>query len=189
MTPAQIAVIAVVVIALIAVVAVVFIMRKRTEKLRAQFGPEYDRAVAMTGNRFKAEAQLEKAEERVRRYSLRPLTAVDRERFQKTWRMIQATFVDDPPRAFTEADQLVGAVMLARGYPPTDFDNRAAEIAVDHAAVVENYRAGHEVAILHAQRLASTEELRRGMVHFRTLFEELMQEEPAPLRARAVGST
>jgi hypothetical protein len=188
MTSAQIAVIVVIVIALIAAVAVI-ILRNRTRKLRAQFGPEYDRAVAETGNRLKAEAELKRVAKRVKRYPLRSLTAADRDRFQQSWREIQAMFVDDPARAFMEADKLLGTVMLTRGYPPTDFENRAAEISVDHAAVVEPYRAGHEIALRHAQRLASTEDLRKGMVHYRALFDELMEEALVPLRARAVGRT
>lgn len=188
MTSAQIAVVAVIVIALVAA-AIVIVLRYRTQKLRAQFGPEYDRTVAETGNRFKAEAELERVEKRVRRYPLRPLTAADRDRFQQMWRAIQAAFVDDPARAFSEGDQLVGTAMQARGYPPTDFENRAAEISVDHATVVEHYRAGHEVAVRHSQHRATTEDLRKGMVHYRALFDELMQDEPTPLRARGVGRT
>lgn len=187
MTSTQIAVIAVIVIVLIAITAVAIIMRNRTQKLRAQFGPEYDRAVAETGNRIKAEAQLQKVEERVRRYPLRSLSATDRGRFKQSWRAVQANFVDSPTRALADADQLVGTVMLARGYPPNDFERRAEEISVDHATVVEHYRAGHEIALRNARREATTEDLRKGMVHYRTLFDELMQEESAPLRARAVG--
>jgi len=187
MTSTQIAIPAIIVIALIAA-AVWLFMRNRSKKLRAQFGPEYDRAVLETGSRFRAEAELEKVEKRVRRYPLRPLMATDRDRFQQSWRTVQATFVDDPARAFGEADQLLQSVMAARGYPPGDFKHRAAEISVDHAPVVEHYRAGYEIAVRHAQRQATTEDLRKGLVHYRALFDELMQEaEPAPLRARAVG--
>ncbi len=121
MTSTQIALLVIVVIAVVAVAALL-ILQNRTKKLRARFGPEYDRAVAETGNKFKAEAQLEKVEKRVSQYPLRPLTAADRDRFQQLWRAIQAKFVDDPAGAFVEADQLLGAVMSARGYPPTDFD-------------------------------------------------------------------
>lgn len=185
MTSAQTAVIVVIVVGLIAAV-VVIVLRNRTMKLRSQFGPEYDRAVAETGNRFKAEAELERVEKRVKRYPLRPLPPADRDRFQQSWRAIQVMFVDDPARAFMDADKLLGSVMLTRGYPATDFENRAAEISVDHAAVVEHYRAGHEIALRHAQRLASTEDLRKGMVHYRALFDELTQE-PVPLRARTAG--
>jgi hypothetical protein len=186
MTSAQLAVITVIVLILVAL-AIVAILRKRTEKLRAQFGPEYDRTVAETGNRFKAEAQLAKVEERVRRYELRPIAAADRDRFRQSWRAIQGKFVDAPSGALAEADQLLARVMQARGYPPTDFQNRALEISVDHGAVVENYRAGHEVVVRDARREATTEDLRKAMVHYRALFDELMQEEPVPLRARAVG--
>jgi hypothetical protein len=178
----------VLIIAVIAIIAaVVLALRGRSAKLRARFGSEYDRVVAEKGNRFKAEAQLESVEKRVRSYSLQPLSAVDRDRFQQAWRKIQATFVDYPARALSEADQLIGTVMLACGYPPSDFENRAAEISVDHATVIENYRAGHDIAVLHSQRQATTEDLRKAMLHYRALFDELVGEEQIPLRARAVG--
>ena len=186
MTPTQIAVLIAVVIAVVALVAV-FILQQRTKKLRAKFGPEYDRTVAQTGSKFKAEAELEKVEKRVNKYPLRPLTAADRDRFQQSWRVIQAKFVDNPAGAFVEADQLLGAVMSARGYPPSDFENRATEISVDHGTVVEHYRAGHDVAVLQTQGQATTEDLRRGMVHYRALFDELMLDETVPAHARAVG--
>ncbi|MGA8034717.1 MAG: hypothetical protein WA823_16715 [Candidatus Acidiferrales bacterium] len=182
MTPAQTAVI-VVTIAAVALVAFALVMRSR--RLRQQFGPQYNRAVAETGNRFKAEAQLEKVEKRVKGYDLRPLTAVDRDRFQQSWRAIQSQFVDSPSAAFVEADQLLGEAMAARGYPPKDFEDRAAEISVHHSTVAENYRAGHDIAIRQARGNTTTEELRQGMVHYRTLFDELVQDDAVPLRARA----
>jgi hypothetical protein len=184
----QMVVLTIAVIAIIAV-AVMLVLRGRSAKLRDRFGPEYDRAVAEKGNRLKAEAELESVEKRVRSYSLKTLSAADRDRYQQWWRRIQATFVDHPARALTEADQLLGTVMLARGYPPSDFENRAAEISVNHATVVENYRAGHDIAVRHSQRQATTEDLRKGMLHYRALFDELMAEEQVPLRARAVGRT
>ena len=180
-------VVALIAVIVIVAVAVMLVLRGRSAKLRARFGPEYDRVVAEKGNRFKAEAELESVEKRVKSYSLKPLSAADRDRFQQSWRQIQATFVDDPARALTEADQLLGTVMLARGYPPSDFEHRAAEISVDHATVVENYRAGHEIVVRHSQRQTTTEDLRKGMIHYRALFDELVGEEPVPLRARAVG--
>jgi hypothetical protein len=185
MTPMQLAVIFIAIAVLVLVL--LLILRKRTEQLRARFGPEYDRVVAEKGNRFKAEAALRSVEKRVRSYPLQPLSASDRARFQQEWLKTQATFVDDPARALSDADNLLGAVMLARGYPPSDFEDRAAEISVDHATVVEHYRAGHEIALRHAERPASTEDLRKGMIHYRALFDELMAEEQVPLRARAVG--
>jgi hypothetical protein len=178
-------------IAVIAIVAVpvMLVLRRRSAKLRARFGPEYDRVVAEKGNRFKAEAELKSVEKRVRGYSLKPLSSVDRNRYQQSWRNIQATFVDDPARALSESDQLLGTVMLACGYPPSDFENRATEISVDHATVVEHYRAGHDIAVRHSERQATTEDLRKAMIHYRALFDELMGEEQVPLRARAVGRT
>lgn len=108
--------------------------------------------VTHTGNKFKAEAELEKVEKRVNKYPLRLLTAADRDRFQQSWLAIQAKFVDDAAGAFVEADQLLGAVMAALGYPPSDFENRATEISVDHGTVVEHYRSGHDVAVLQTAR-------------------------------------
>jgi hypothetical protein len=188
MTSTQIAVIAIVVIAVIGA-AIVIVLRNRTKKLRAQFGPEYDRAVAETGNKFKAEAELQRVEKRVRNYPLRPISTADRGQFQQAWRKIQGTFVDDPGRALMEADLLLAKVMDARGYPPSDFENRAAEISVDHATVVEHYRAGHGIAVRHSQQQATTEDLRKGMIHYHALFDELMEEEPVPMRARAAGQS
>ena len=182
----QMVVLTIAVIVIVAV-AVILVLRGRSARLRARFGPEYDRVVSETGNRFKAEAKLENVEKRVKSYSLTALSAADRDRFQQSWRKIQADFVDDPARALAEADQLLGTVMVARGYPPSDFENRAAEISVDHATVVENYRAGHDIAVLHSQRQATTEDLRKAMICYRALFDELMGEEQVPLRARAVG--
>ena len=186
MTPTEITLI-VIVLAVLVAAGIALALRTRTKRLRSQFGAEYDRTVAETGNRLKAEAELERVEKRVRRYSLRALSSADRDRFEQSWRAVQADFVDDPAGALSEADKLLGTVMLARGYPPSDFENRAVEIAVDHATVVEHYRAGHEIAMQHLQSPATTEELRKAMVHYRALFDELMQEEVVPVRARAAG--
>ena|ERR1700722_619350 len=186
MTPTQILVVVVIATVLIAA-AILLILQNRSKKLRAQFGPQYDRTIAETGNRFKAEAQLEKVENRVKGYDLRSLNAADRDRFQQSWRTIQAKFVDDPALAFLEADQILGTVILARGYPPSDFEHRVAEISVDHSSVAENYRAGHEIAVCHSQRKATTEDLRRGMVHYRALFDELMGNEAVPIPVLAAG--
>jgi hypothetical protein len=182
----QMVVLTIAVIVIVAA-AVILVLRGRSAKLRARFGPEYDRTVAETGNRFKAEAKLENIEKRVKSYSITALSATDRDGFQQSWRKIQADFVDDPALALAEADQLLGTVLVARGYPPSDFENRAVEISVDHATVVENYRAGHDIAVRHSQRQATTEDLRQGMIHYRALFDELVVEEPVPPRARAVG--
>jgi hypothetical protein len=186
MTSTQIIVILVIVIAVIAL-TVAFFFHARTKKLRARFGPEYDRTVVQTGSKYKAEAHLEKLEERVSRYPLFPLSLADRDKFQQSWRTIQANFVDDPGGALAEADQLLVRVMSARGYPMNDFEQRAAEISVDHATVVHHYRAGHDIAVRQSRREATTEDLRQAMIHYRALFDELMQEQPAQARVQAVG--
>lgn len=186
MTQTQMTVLVIAIVAIVAA-AVLLVLRRRSAMLRERFGPEYDRVVAEKGNRFKAESELESVEKRVRNYSLKTLSQVDRDGLRQSWRAIQATFVDDPARALSEADKLLGRVMLAIGYPVSDFENRAAEISVDHATVVEQYRAGHDIATRQSQGQATTEDLRKGMIHYRALFDELIGEEQIPLRARAVG--
>jgi len=186
MSQTQIALLVIAILAIVAAAVLVF-LRQRSAKLRARFGPEYDRVVAEKGNRFKAEAELESVEKRVKSYPLKALSPPERNSFQQSWRNIQATFVDDPARALFQADQLLGEVMLARGYPVSDFENRAAEISVDHATVIADSRAGHEIAVRRSQGQATTEDLRKGMIHYRALFDELVGEEQIPLRARAVG--
>jgi len=153
------------------------IRKRRTGRLRTQFGgAEYTRAVKEGGGRRKAEAALDERADRVERLHIRPLAAGDRARFIESWARIQARFVDGPGSAITDADQLVGDVMSTRGYPVSDFEQRAADISVDHPLVLENYRAAHQSALLQTKGQASTEDLRQGMIHYRTLFEELVGE-------------
>lgn len=151
--------------------------KRRTERLRTQFGrAEYDRTLKEDGSRRHAEAGLKERTERVEGLPIRPLAPGDRARFVESWRRIQARFVDGPGGAVTEADQLLGDVMSTRGYPVSDFDQRAADISVDHPLVLQNYRTAHEIAVRQAQGLANTEDLRQAMIHYRTLFEELVGE-------------
>lgn len=162
------------------------IRKRRTGRLRTQFGgAEYTRAVKEGGGRRKAEAALDERADRVERLHIRPLAAGDRARFIESWARIQARFVDGPGSAITDADQLVGDVMSTRGYPVSDFEQRAADISVDHPLVLENYRAAHQSALLQTKGQASTEELRQAMIHYRTLFEELVGE---PELATKAGS-
>jgi len=163
-------------IAILGIAALIFLQKHRTEKLRTRFGPEYARALQESGDRRQAEASLEERKKRVERFKLRPLAPGDCARFTESWRSVQARFVDDPRAALTEADQLLGDVMFTRGYPVSDFEQRTSDISVDHPRVVENYRAAHEIALRHSQGQASTEELRQAMLHYRTLFEELVNE-------------
>lgn len=167
-----------VLIAVILIGAIVWITlnRVRSQRLRQRFGPEYERTVSTTeGNVRKAEAELEARAKRVAKLQIRPLTSTDAERFDAAWRGVQARFVDDPRGAVTEADRLVGEVMAARGYPVGDFEQRVADVSVDHADVVMNYRAAREIALQHAEGKATTEDLRQAMVHYRALFRDLLE--------------
>jgi hypothetical protein len=166
---------AVVIVALI-IGAFLFAQRRRSEHLRSQFGPEYERAVEESGDRRKAEAELADREKRVEKLTIRPLDPAAREEFSRRWRDVQARFVEDPPRALAYADALLAEVMRARGYPVSDFDQRAGDISVDHPGVVEHYRAGHEIAVRQERGEAATEDLRQAMIHYRVLFDELVGE-------------
>jgi len=185
MSQTAIIILAVVVVA--AAVAIAALMKTRkSQQLKTRFGPEYQRAVESTGNKRLAEANLEKLERRVHGFNLVALTPEARAEFNAEWKQIQARFVDDPKVALAEADQLIQKMMNARGYPTADFEQRAADISVDHPLVVENYRAGHEIALRHAQGQATTEDMRQAMIHYRTLFADLAGE-PEVARAAAVG--
>jgi hypothetical protein len=171
-------IIAVAAVVVLAIVGVALSMRKRrTEKLRAQFGDaEYTRAISEGGTQQKAEAALNARAVRVEKLHIRPLGAGDRTRFIDSWSKIQARFVDGPGSAVTDADQLLTDVMSTRGYPVSDFEQRANDISVDHPLVLENYRAAHQSALRQSKGQADTEDLRQAMIHFRTLFEELVNE-------------
>ena len=168
---------AAVVILLIAALAWLYVRRHRhtTAVLRQKFGPEYDRAVRVHGSERKAEARLEDREKRVETLNIRNLDPEERERFLKQWESVQSRFIDSPKGAVTEADDLVSALLRVRGYPVSDFDQRAADISVNHPRVMENYRAGHAIAVQVEKKEATTEELRTAMIHYRSLFEELVQ--------------
>jgi Tfp pilus assembly protein PilX len=168
---------ALVIVAILIVIAAVFVMRRRrSNQLKSRFGPEYDRAVRQQdGDARRAEAALADRERRVEAFPLRPLSPVDREAYAMEWAAVQRRFVDDPSAAVGTADRLVNRVMTDRGYPMTNFEQRAADISVSYPAVVQNYRAGHEIVVRHSDGQATTEELRQAMVHYRSLFDELLQ--------------
>ena len=184
----QIAVIIAVVVLLAAGIAVALFARKRrTQRLRTQFGgAEYARAVDEGGSRKKAETALDERAERMERFQIRPLAPADRARFIESWARVQARFVDGPGGAVADADQLLGDVMATRGYPVSDFEQRAADLSVHHPLVLENYRAAHQTALRQSQGQANTEDLRQAMIHYRSLFEELVGE-PEAVRAKAAS--
>ena len=165
------------VILIIAVVVWLYARKRKstTADLRQKFGPEYERAVLTHGSERKAEAKLADREKRVEKLNIRDLDSVERERFSKRWEAVQSRFVDSPKGAVAEADDLVSSVMKARGYPLSDFDQRADDISVDHPRVMESYRSAHEIALRVGKDQASTEELRTAMIHYRSLFKELVQ--------------
>ncbi len=174
----QVVIIVAIAVLLVASIAILFSIRKRnTKRLRTQFGgAEYNRAVKEGGSRQKAEALLDKRVDRVEGFHIQPLSPADRARFLDSWRHGQARFVDGPGAAVAEADQVLRDVMSTRGYPVEDFEQRAADLSVDHPQVLDHYRFAHEIAVRHTQGQAGTEELRQAMIHYRTLFEELVGE-------------
>ena len=159
---------------------VVWVMQhfNQSQRLQERFGAEYARTVDRLGSRDKAEAELRAREKRVQRMHIEALSPADAARFAQEWRRLQAHFVDNPIGTLADADRLVRELMLQRGYPMADFERRAADISVDHPAVVENYRAAHDIALrgLHAQ--TSTEDLRRAVQHYHALFDDLLEVAP-----------
>lgn len=164
----------IVVVAVLIIAATLWSHRRRSAHLKDQFGPEYDRAVEAKGSRAKAEADLADREKRVEKLDIRPLDADERREFARRWDEVQARFVDDPARAVAFADALLGEVMKARGYPVSDFDQRAGDISVDHPVVVEHYHKAHDIALRHERGDSSTEDLRQAMIHYRALFDDLL---------------
>jgi hypothetical protein len=150
--------------------------RQRSEQLKARYGPEYTRTVNELGDTRRAESELIKRQERVAALDIRPLSAAQQTRFQQQWRVVQTRFVDDPKGAVTDADALVEDAMRTRGYPVSDFDQRAADLSVHHPRVVENYRAARDIAHRHRRGEATTEDLRQAMVYYRELFQDLLED-------------
>ena len=176
MSPLAVILLIIIAVLIVAFGVYIYSRERRTTLLRSQFGPEYSRTIKETGDRATAEERLRAREKRVRRFNIRPLSREDRTRFLTTWQKLQADFVDDPDKAIQRADDLFGEVMETRGYPVTDFEQRTADLSVDHPQVVQNYRAAHRIALNHQRGEAGTEDLRQAMIHYRALFEELVTE-------------
>ena len=166
------------IVAIIVVAAVVWwiVRSARTRQHRQDFGPEYDRTVSRSGGRGEAETDLRDRQERVSNLDIRPLSRPDHDRFASEWTQVQAEFVDEPVSAVSDADRLIQDVMSKRGYPVQNFDRRAADISVEHPEVVENYRSAHSIAVKEgrSEGQANTEALRKAMVYYRSLFDELL---------------
>jgi hypothetical protein len=168
-----------IVVAAVIVLAVVVwraMTTRRTRQLQDRFGPEYNRTLDSSDSKRDAEAELRAREERREQLDIRPLPAAARDRYIDEWQRVQALFVDDPQGAVHDGDMLIQSVMRDRGYPVDDFEQRSADVSVDHPRVVENYRQGHQLANASARGDGTTEDLRQAMRHYRALFEELVDE-------------
>ncbi len=178
-----------IVVVLLAGLAFFASRQRRSRRLKDRFGPEYDRTVAETGNRRAAESELQERAQRRERLDIVPLEPAAHDRYVAAWHQTQARFVDEPGEAVREADRLVTSVMRDRGYPIDDFEQRAADISVDHPQVVDDYRAARRIAEANDRSEASTEDLRQAFVHYRSLFEELLEVGPADQRRPPDRST
>lgn len=180
--------IAVVAVVIIGLVIWAIVRARRTASLRERFGPEYDRAIATQDGRREAERDLEARRERRDQLEIRPLSSTARERYSALWMQTQARFVDDPMGSLRDADSLVASVMSDRGYPMDRFEQRAADISVDHPLVVENYRNAHAIMLATDGGRSSTDDMRRGIQHYRMLFEELLETDDGSRRDTGDGS-
>lgn len=165
---------AIVVIA-IAIAAIFVARRAQSERLRRRFGPEYERVARERGDRAEAERELARREERIKKFRLEELPPGARERYSEEWRTVQARFVDHPKEAIAQADALISNAMRDRGYPMADFEQRAADLSADHAGVVGDYRTAHEITLRSERDGAQTEDLRQAMLHYRALFDDLIE--------------
>lgn len=168
----------IIIIVLLALVAFFVWRRNESQGLVDRFGPEYSRAVDELGSRPKAEAELRARQKRVAKLDIVPLSPAEAERFTREWLAIQGRFVDNPNGVLKDADRLVRELMQKRGYPMGDFERRAADISVDHPNVVEHYRAAQAITTLERAGDADTEALRKAVVHYRALFDDLLEVRP-----------
>ena len=166
---------AIVVLGLVALGAWLFYQKKQSQKLQERFGPEYGRTVNELGSRTKGESELKAREKRVERLEIIALSPSEATRFSEAWQALQGRFVDNPKGVVVQAEQLVRELMEKRGYPMGDFERRAGDISVDHPDVVANYRLAQAIAVRDRQGTADTEELRKAVVHYRALFDELLE--------------
>jgi hypothetical protein len=158
-----------------AIIILVYSRRRRSEKFRDRFGPEYDHTVEVIGDERKAQTELEARQKHVEALDIRPLTENERGRYLADWTAVQTKFVDEPGQAIVDADRLIIEVMQLRAYPVSDFEQRAADISVNYPALVSNYRAARAIAIKNQLNQADTEELRQAMIYYRSLFDELLE--------------
>ena len=174
-TKTIVAIVIVVIVVVMAVIVFALERKRRSQRLKEHFGPEYDRLLREQGDPRKTEAVLADREKRVEKFSVRALSREDKLRYADEWANVQKQFVDDPAMAVNEADNLVTVVMSARGYPMSNFEQRSADISVHYPRVVQNYRAARVISLRNATGQATTEELRQALVYYRSLFDELLE--------------
>lgn len=175
--PTVIVIGAVVILVIIALVGMALARQRRTQRLKEKFGPEYERTVKRLGDRREAETDLEERLAHVGTLNIRPLPAEEVNRYALDWKKIQTEFVDEPLLSLQKADRLLQEVMRARGYPVDDFEQRVADISVNYPELVADYRGMHSIAIKESPENTSTEEIRKAMIHGRTLFENLIKQD------------
>jgi hypothetical protein len=173
-------------VVLVAVAIWLTFRRRRSEKLRARYGDEYDRTVEVAGGRGPAEANLAAREKRVRELDIRPLAAGERQEFTAEWHEVKAVFVDSPAEAVLHADRMLTRMMQARGFPMGDFDRRYEDLTVHHADVARHYRAGNEIALRQNRGEATTEELRQAMKHYEALFDHMVSDVSDTVKTRPI---
>jgi hypothetical protein len=182
----------IVITAAIVIAAVVILVgassRRRTQRLRERFGPEYDRMVVQAGGQKAAEEELASRERNRDKLDIRPLRPEAFAVYARRWQSVQTAFVDNPPNALGDADRLVTELMHERGYPVDDFDQQAADISVDHPVVVENYRAAHNIHLSQQDSDVGTEAQRQAFIHYRALFEKLLEVQTDSARSQEASS-
>jgi hypothetical protein len=178
-TSTHVTILVVVAFFVVAIAVGVYLKFRKTRTLgfRNRFGSEYDRAVVEHGSTKKAEARLADRETRVEALKIRDLGATERERFVAEWQSVQSRFVDHPKAAVTEAGDLISAILEARGYPSAGFEQRAADVSVTYPRVMEDYRKARAIAVRPGRADASTEELRTAMIQYRSIFDEVIQDQ------------
>jgi hypothetical protein len=179
----------VIVLLVLAVVAVLAVRATRRRRLQSTFGPEYDRVVADTGNRADAEKELQERQKRHAELELKELSPEASARYRESWEEVQIQFVDNPSEAVKTADELVTSLIAERGYPTGEYDDRLADLSVEHASTLQHYRDAHEISDRSRDGSAATEDLRQALVHYRVLFADLLGTDPVATNAAGTTET
>jgi hypothetical protein len=179
-----------IIVVLVVIAAIVYgVQAGRRKKLQSTFGPEYDRVVADTGNRTEAEKELREREKRHAELELKELSPESQQRYRAAWEEVQIQFVDNPSEAVGTADELVTRLIAERGYPTGEYDERLANLSVEHANTLQHYRDAHEISERNTAGSATTEDLRQALVHYRALFADLLGTDPVSVPPSTTAGT